>query len=93
LIVRPRLLIADEPTASVDEALALRLIILFREMNRLGTTVLIATHNEQLTDRYPYPRLRIQAGCVIENESATNVPGAPLTVAETSAHPQKAAAT
>jgi cell division transport system ATP-binding protein len=73
LIVRPRLLIADEPTASVDEALALRLIILFREINRLGTTVLIATHNEQLTDRYPYPRLRIQAGRVIENESSINV--------------------
>lgn len=68
LIVRPRLLIADEPTASVDDALALRLIILCREMNRLGTTVLIATHSEQLADRYAYPKLRIQKGRLIANQ-------------------------
>ncbi|MBK8208630.1 MAG: ATP-binding cassette domain-containing protein [Rhodospirillales bacterium] len=71
LIVRPRLLIADEPTASVDEALALRLIILFCEMNRLGTTVLIATHNEKLADRFPYPKLRIETGCLIGNQSTS----------------------
>jgi cell division transport system ATP-binding protein len=62
LIVRPRLLIADEPTASVDERLALRLVSMFREMNKLGTTVLIATHNERLADYFPYPRLRLDSG-------------------------------
>ena len=62
VITRPRLLIADEPTASVDEPLALRLIRLFQELNRLGTTVLIATHNEQLAERFRQPRLRLQDG-------------------------------
>jgi cell division transport system ATP-binding protein len=62
VIARPRLLIADEPTASVDEPLALRLIRLFQELNRLGTTVLIATHNERLAERFRHPRLRLQDG-------------------------------
>jgi cell division transport system ATP-binding protein len=62
VIARPRLLIADEPTASVDEPLALRLVRLFQELNRLGTTVLIATHNERLAKRFRQPRLRLQGG-------------------------------
>jgi cell division transport system ATP-binding protein len=62
VVARPRLLIADEPTANVDEPLALRLIRLFQELNRLGTTVLIATHNEQLAKRFRQPRLRLQDG-------------------------------
>ena len=87
VIVRPRLLIADEPTASVDEALALRLIALFREMNRLGTTVLIATHNEWLADRFPYPRLRLEAGRVIKDE-----PGTPLAAVEASSQRRRSMA-
>lgn len=62
VIARPRLLIADEPTASVDDSLALRLIRLFQELNKLGTTVLIATHNEQLARRFRHPRLRLHDG-------------------------------
>ena len=65
LIVRPRLLIADEPTASVDERLAMRLVAMFREMNKLGTTVLIATHNERLADRFPYAQLRLESGRLV----------------------------
>ena len=68
LIIRPRLLIADEPTASVDESLALRLIALFQEVNRLGTTVLIATHNERLADRFEHPRLRLEDGHVLYDQ-------------------------
>lgn len=62
VIARPRLLIADEPTASVDDSLALRLIRLFQELNKLGTTVLIATHNEQLARRFDHARLRLHDG-------------------------------
>jgi cell division transport system ATP-binding protein len=79
VIVRPRLLIADEPTASVDEALALRLIALFHEMHRLGTTVLIATHNERLAGRFRHPRLRLEHGCIVRDPSSALPPasGAP----------------
>ena len=48
VVARPRLLLADEPTGNVDPALAKRLLRLFIEMNRQGTTVVIATHDSHL---------------------------------------------
>lgn len=45
VIAKPDLLIADEPTGNVDPLIGQRLIRLFTEMNRMGTTVLIATHD------------------------------------------------
>lgn len=50
LISRPELLLADEPTGNVDPALARRLLRLFVELNRLGTSVIIATHDLPLMD-------------------------------------------
>src|ERR1700682_6137092 len=46
VIGRPSLLLADEPSGNVDDEMALRLLRLFEEMNKLGTTLIIATHNE-----------------------------------------------
>jgi cell division transport system ATP-binding protein len=48
VVARPRLLLADEPTGNVDPSLAKRLLKLFIEMNRQGTTVVIATHDSHL---------------------------------------------
>ena len=48
VIGRPILLLADEPTGNVDDDMAVRLLHLFEELNKLGTTLLIATHNEGL---------------------------------------------
>lgn len=79
LIVRPRLLVADEPTASVDARAALRLVNLFRELNGLGTTVLIATHNEVLAQRFHHPRLRLQGGRLTQEEADPALAGAPTT--------------
>jgi len=62
VIGRPRLLLADEPTGNVDEDLALRLMRLFEELNRLGTTLVIATHSERLVERFEHPRLHLEAG-------------------------------
>jgi len=45
VIAKPEILIADEPTGNVDDDIGRRLIRLFGELNRLGTTVIIATHN------------------------------------------------
>ena len=62
VITRPSLLIADEPTGNVDDAIALRLLYLFEELNRRGTTVVIATHNQTLIERFGHPVLHIEGG-------------------------------
>lgn len=62
VITRPDLLVADEPTGNVDDRTAIRLMHLFREMNRLGTTIVIATHNEQLVRQMRHPRLHLEGG-------------------------------
>ena len=48
VIARPKILFADEPTGNVDDRIAARLMHLFDELNKLGATVVIATHNESL---------------------------------------------
>ena len=62
VVAKPELLLADEPTGSVDPLLAKRLLHLFQELNRLGTTVLLATHDEQLIRQSGHGVLRLQNG-------------------------------
>jgi cell division transport system ATP-binding protein len=64
VITRPSLLLADEPTGNVDDTIGLRLLHLFEELNRLGTTVVIATHNAALIERFGYPTIMLQDGRV-----------------------------
>ena len=52
LIARPELLLADEPTGNVDPSLARRLLRLFAELHKSGTSVLIATHDLALMDQF-----------------------------------------
>ncbi len=68
LIARPELLLADEPTGNVDPALARRLLRLFVELHRSGTSVVIATHDEALMDLVPARRLRIEEGHITVEE-------------------------
>jgi len=70
VINRPALLIADEPTGNVDDQIAQRLLRLFEEMNRLGTTVVIASHNEGLIQRFPHPVLHLEGGGLIARPAA-----------------------
>ncbi len=56
LIVRPELLLADEPTGNVDPPLARRLLRLFMELHRSGTSVVIATHDIALMDQFAQVR-------------------------------------
>ena len=62
VIGRPELLLADEPTGNVDPAIGNRLLRLFVELNRLGTSVIIATHDYGLMDQLDAPRLMLQKG-------------------------------
>jgi cell division transport system ATP-binding protein len=62
LITRPEMLLADEPTGNVDPPLAARLMRLFVELNRLGTSVLIATHDIALMNQFQARRLVLEEG-------------------------------
>jgi len=70
VIGRPQLLLADEPTGNVDEAIALRLMRLFEELNKIGTTIVIATHNQSLMERFPYPVMRLKDGELVEGNDS-----------------------
>ncbi|MBL95104.1 MAG: Cell division ATP-binding protein FtsE [Alphaproteobacteria bacterium MarineAlpha3_Bin5] len=62
IIARPRVLLADEPTGNVDDHMAFRLMHLFEELNRLGTTIIIATHNMSLVKKLGNTFLRLENG-------------------------------
>jgi cell division transport system ATP-binding protein len=52
IVNRPALLLADEPTASLDAAYADEIMAMFSAFNRVGVTVLIATHDQQLIGKW-----------------------------------------
>ena len=62
VVGRPDLLLADEPTGNVDHEMAMRILKLFVELNRLGTTVLIASHDLDLIRQSGAPVLHLQNG-------------------------------
>ena len=62
LIDQPEVLLADEPTGNVDPPMAQRLLNLFTELNRLGTAVIIATHDLSLMDRVDARRMILSEG-------------------------------
>lgn len=62
LISQPRLLLADEPTGNVDPPLAKRLLRLFQELHRSGTSVVIATHDIDLMNQFNARRMILNEG-------------------------------
>lgn len=64
VISRPRLLLADEPTGNLDDAIGTRLLYLFDELNRMGTTIVVATHNEAMVEQFGHPQLHLDNGTV-----------------------------
>ena len=68
VIARPSLLLADEPTGNLDDVQAERLMQLFKELNRLGTTVVVATHNDALVARHRAAALRLESGRLVGHD-------------------------
>lgn len=62
VITRPRLLLADEPTGNLDDEIGFRLMNLFEQLNRMGTTILIATHNHAMMEKFNHSRLVLDKG-------------------------------
>ena len=79
VIGRPDLLVADEPTGNIDPEMADRLLHLFHELNKLGTTIVVATHDAHLAARLPGTRLlRLAGGEVADPTGAMRHPPRPL---------------
>jgi cell division transport system ATP-binding protein len=75
VIGRPELLVADEPTGNVDPDMARRLIFLFDSLNRLGTTVIVATHDLHLIPEVPGAEiLRLDRGQIADPTGALRHP-------------------
>ena len=70
LIAKPEFLIADEPTGNVDPPLARRLLRLFIELHRLGTAIIIATHDYALMEQFTTRRLVLGEGRLSIEEPA-----------------------
>lgn len=70
VIAKPNLLIADEPTGNVDPEIGRRLLRLFAEMNRMGTTVMIATHDIDLIQELEARVFRIEDGRIYKGLNA-----------------------
>jgi cell division transport system ATP-binding protein len=64
IINRPKLLVADEPTGNIDHDIGTKLMYLFEELNRHGTTILIATHDEEMVKTFHHPQLHLDAGAL-----------------------------
>ena len=62
VITRPRLLLADEPTGNLDDDIGFRLMNLFDQLNRMGTTVVIATHNTQILQKFKHNKMILEDG-------------------------------
>lgn len=62
VVAQPDLLLADEPTGNVDPEMGKRLLRLFMELNRLGTSILIATHDHALVEEAGATELMLKGG-------------------------------
>jgi cell division transport system ATP-binding protein len=62
VVGRPDLLVADEPTGNVDPDMAMRLLRLFIELNKAGTSIVLATHDRGLVDAVDATELRLKGG-------------------------------
>ncbi|WAT17414.1 cell division ATP-binding protein FtsE [Aurantiacibacter sp. MUD11] len=75
VIARPEILVADEPTGNVDPDMAVKLLRLFEALNRLGTTVVVATHDVHLLRKVPDSLImRLDKGTLSDPTGALRYP-------------------
>ncbi|MBI2131697.1 MAG: cell division ATP-binding protein FtsE [Candidatus Tectomicrobia bacterium] len=66
LVNRPPLLIADEPTGNLDQTMAREVMDLFRAINRMATTVVVATHDRSLVEYLGRRAMRLENGRIVD---------------------------
>jgi cell division transport system ATP-binding protein len=70
VVARPSVLIADEPTANLDSEAAADVMEIFRSFNQVGVTVLVATHDAALVERFGMRSVRLDHGQVVAGPGA-----------------------
>jgi cell division transport system ATP-binding protein len=70
IVGKPSLLLADEPTGNLDSRTARDILSLFREIHEMGTTVVIATHDEHLMEEFPARVLELHSGRVVRDKNS-----------------------
>lgn len=73
LLNDPEILIADEPTGNLDPEVADEIMKLFLQINRSGTSILMATHNHHFLGRFPGRVLKIENGILLDSAVKQNV--------------------
>ena len=68
LVNNPSTIIADEPTGNLDPARAFEIMLLLQEINKLGTTVLVVTHAQNLVEEFNHRVITLDEGLVISDE-------------------------
>ena len=66
IIKRPKILIADEPTANIDENNTEKLMKLFTELNKMGVTIIMSTHDNNIINKYNHPVIKINNGNILK---------------------------
>ena len=75
VVSKPPVLIADEPTGNLDPDLSLEVMQIFRRFNEVGVTVLVASHDIRLLERFGLRRVRLEGGRI--QDEATHPPSQP----------------
>ncbi len=68
LVNDPAILLADEPTGNLDPALTVEIMDLLQDVNVRGTTVMVATHDSTLLERYQKRTIRLERGAIVSDE-------------------------
>ena len=73
LVHNPKIILADEPTGNIDPQLSLEIMELLQEINKLGTTVVVVTHDLSLVDRFQSRVIEIEEGRVVRDTKGKRV--------------------
>src|SRR3990167_1123651 len=68
LVVNPKIILADEPTGNLDSETADGVMDLFEKINKEGKTVIMATHNERIIEKYKKREIKIKEGRIVGQE-------------------------
>ena len=68
IVRNPKMVIADEPTGNLDPETSIGILKLFEEINKMGTTIIMATHNKELVNTYRHRLIAVENGEIVRDE-------------------------